>query len=754
MAVGGLAKLKKKRAGSGSRGKPSGARGWVIIVIAVVALLVAAAALFALGTHSGPVPSPSPSPAAPQRRREEPAVDVPVSVVTLAQTVADTEDVLATSEAVELAVDLAISEDPSKAVRERVRSMAVSTARTVVVCAAIESLAKMSMKTITQLVAKHGSVSSAAKASGAAAGALVIADTLYRCLADESYDEKRTESTCTDQGYLIAGTLLSPTALRELAIRGTKLARAASPLALRAAKTATRFAAKATSVAARLSAKLSTKVTARVGVAMARFSTRMTALATRIAARAATQAAATAVRMEVEASLGPVGVALIVLELVFMVVSVVLDSLCVGNFGEDCHVTAEELEQLNSDQTQMMIAAMETSELVDLILEVNTDGWTGYAEARAYMRGAYVSQNRANISRIFGTETVADWFAGLRTSDMKPGEALDLIAQFKKFVDEQNNTAIYAAAVSVPCANRGGKMVNGVCAAPKSMCLAYMEAVERLVGPRGAAFSSAAKFATVQLSILFTSSIRLAVDLHRDPSGAAKYTDPLIDAVAKCIRKVSGRVATFADAVDAMRAVDADIANEVAQILEPEDWTVVDDTFAARAKWAHESAHVRRESFRWVERVESSLVYRSPSEARASAGTSGVCVRDSAAAMNLHVCPYIVAATKKSGELQYVVDKDVPGHAVNWKTGACTRTARYCDKYDMHSVAFVTDTMGETLAATKPNYASACSESDDRRAVCTCGKSGVQKVLASVVGDTIQGYVNRTGLGITGMGVL
>ena len=52
--------------------------------------------------------------------------------------------------------------------------------------------------------------------------------------------------------------------------------------------------------------------------------------------------------------------------------------------------------------------------------------------------------------------------------------------------------------------------------------------------------------------------------------------------------------------------------------------------------------------------------------------------------------------------------------------------------------------MGDTLAATNPGVEGACSESDDRRAVCTCGKSGGQKFGAFFVGDTIQGYVNRS----------
>ena len=708
----------------------------------------------AAGPIAGPTQGPTQGPELRRREGEVPASVVAAAVEKVAETVAVSEGLIATNEDVEFSIDVALTEDPGLVVRSHVIGMA----RVVVVSAATESLARLSMKAITQLVTRHGSISAAARATGASAGALVLADTLYRCLAEESYNERRTEATCTDQAYLIAGAILSPSSLGELAMRGSRLAKGTAPLALRAAKTATRFAAKATSVAAKLSSKLGTKVAARVGVAMARFSTRMTALATRIAARAAVQATATAARMQAEASLGPVGIALIALELVFMAVSMALDMNCVGDFGEDCHVTAEELEQLNRDQTQMMIAAMEASELVDLILEVGTDEWTGYAQARAYMRGAYVSKNRAHVSRIFGAETVADWFAGLRDSDKTPGEALDLIAAFRRFVDEQNDTAIYDAAVRVPCAQKGGRMVEGVCTATKSMCFAYIDAVESLVGPKGAAFGNAAKFATVQLSILFTSSIRLAVDLHR---GAllAKYKDRLIDSAAKCIRAVSGRVATFDDAIGAMRAVDAEVATEVAAILEPGDWTFVEDTFAARAKWAHESEHVRRESFRWVERIGDSFVYATPSETRASSNAAGICVRDSAAAMNMHVCPYIVAATKKSGDLKYVVDDDVPGHAVNWKTGTCTRTARYCTKYDMHSVAFDPATLGATLAATlaaknATGFVGACDEKDDGRAVCACGKSGFQKVAATLVGDSIQGYVNQTGLGITGMGVL
>ena len=721
---------------------------WIVLALVIIG---GAVALFVLGAHKAtPSPSPSPSPsAAPQRRRGE---DAPAPITAFAQTVQDAEDAMATSDAVEFAMAIAMADEPTGVPPEMVRSMVISNARTMVVSAATESLSKMSMKAITQLVVKKGGISAAAKAKGAAAGALLLADTLYRCLADESYGERRTETTCTDQGYIVAGALLSPTSMYDLAKRGKGLARrAAAPLSIRAAKTASRFAAKASSVAAKLSVKLGNRVLARVGVAMARFSTRMTSVAARIAARAAVQASTQAARWSAQtATLGPVGVALIVLELVFMVVTIVLDSLCLGNFGEDCHVTAAELEQLNRDQTQMMIAAMEASELVDLILEENTDGWTGYAEARAYMRGAYVSRNKQNISRIFGADTIADWFAGLSTSDVTPADALGLITEFKRFVDEQNNTAIYDAEVRVPCAQKGGTVVDGVCAANKPTCLAYIDAVASLVGPHGAAFGSAAKFATVQLSILFTSSMRLAVDLHRDPTKAAKYSDRLIDSVARCIRKVSGRVATFADAIGAMRAVDADVADEIAEILEPGDWTVVDDTFAARAKWAHESAHVRRESFRWVERVQDSLLYLTPTEARASANTRGVCMRDSAAAMNLHVCPYIVADTKKSGNLKYVVDDGEPGHAVNWKTGACTRTARYCRKYDMQDIKVSTDTLGDTLTGTnRGDVERACSESDDRRAVCTCGKSGGQKVLSFLVGDTIQGYVSA-GMGFIG----
>lgn len=737
-------RIVQKQVKRGRRALRSARANYSLIFSVAFAIVVigAAIALFFVGAHK-PTPSPSPSPsAAPQRRRGELE---PEQITAFAQTVQNAEDAMATNDAIEFAMEIAMSDEPTGLTPEEVSYMVVSTARTLVVSAATESLAKLSMKAITQLVVKYGSISTAAAKTGAKAGALLLADTLYRCLADKSYGEQRTESTCTDQGYVIAAALLSPTSIVDLAKRSKGLVkRAAVPLTIRAAKAVSRLASKASIVATRLSVQLGSRVVARVGVAMARFSTRMATFAAKIAARAAAQAAVVGAKAQVYGALGPVGVALIVLEVVFMVVTVVLDSLCIGNFSEDCHVTAAELEQLNRDQTQMMIAAMETSELVDLILEENTDGWTGYAEARAYMRGAYVSKNRENISRIFGTPTIADWFAGLSTSDVTPLGAIDLIARFKRFVDEQNNTAIYDAEVRVPCAQKGGSVVGGVCAANKRTCFAYIDAVESLVGPRGVAFGSAAKFATVQLSILFTSSMRLAVDLHRDPKGAEKYSDRLIDSVARCIRRVSGRVATFDDAIAAMRAVDAEVADEIALILEPDDWTVVDDTFAARAKWAHESAHVRRESFRWVERVQDSLVYLTPTEARASANARGMCMRDAAAAMSLHVCPYIVAETKKSGELKYVVEQDSPGHAVNWKTGACTRTTRYCGYYDMQDVKVSAGTLGDTLAATNPGVEGACSESDDRRAVCTCGKSGGQKFGAFFVGDTIQGYVNRS----------
>ena len=666
------------------------------------------------------------------------AVAAPVDMMALGD-LDEIDAALAANAAIEFAIEVASAEAPGQSgiPPEAIRGMVVEISRTVVVSVAVESLAKVSMKAITKLVAKEGLSKAAAKA-GAKLGVLLLADTLYRCLATVSYGEKRTANTCTDQGYLVASALTSPTSLRELALRGRGLVqRAAPPLAIRAAKSASRFAAKATSLVTRLSTKMGQRLGAKIAAATARFSVRMAAVSVRIGARVAAHAAATTAMMTAQLSLGPVGIALIALELIFMAVSLVLDALCVGNYGEDCHVTPEELKQLNDDQIQMVVSAMETSELVDLILEVNTDGWTGYAEARSYMRGAYMSRNRESVSRIFGTETVADWFVGLRESETTPTDALQLIADFKRFVDEQNDTAVYDAAVRVPCKARGGTMLGNVCTANKETCFAYIDSVESLVGSKGAAFGNAAKFATVQLSVLFTSSIRLAVEAHKSKNAPAAYDDKLIDSVGKCIRNVKGRVATFEDAIGAMRAVDPDVAGEIAQCLDSSDWTVVDDSFEARAKWAHESAHVRRESFRWVERVQNALKYTTPSEARASANKDGICVRDAAAAMNLHVCPYIVASTKKSGDLQYVVDRDVPAHAVNWKTGACTRTARYCERYDMQSVDVEAGTLGETLQTN--SLEAMCSESDDRRAVCTCGKTGAQKFGAFFVGDTIQG---------------
>jgi hypothetical protein len=648
------------------------------------------------------------------------------------------DSALATNSAVEFLIEVASAEAPGQSgvPPEAIRGMVVEIARTVFVSVAVESLARISMKSLTALVTKHG-LSKAAAKSGAKLGVLLLADALYKCLATETYGEQRSANTCADQGYLVASALTSPTSLRELAIRGRGLVqRAAPPLAIRAAKSASRFAAKATSLVTRVSTKMGQRLGAKVAAATARFSARMAAVAVRISARVAAHAAVSTAAMTAQLALGPVGIALICLELIFMVVSLALDSLCVGNYGEDCHVTADELKQLNDDQTQMMVSAMETSELVDLVLEVNTDGWTGYAEARSYMRGAYMSKNRAGVSRIFGTETVADWFVGLRESETTPTDALQLITDFKRFVDERNDTAIYDAAVRVPCKAKGGTMLGSVCAANKETCFAYIDSVESLVGPKGAAFSSAAKFATVQLSVLFTSSIRLAVEAHASKNAPAAYDDKLIDSVGKCIRNVKGRIATFEDAIGAMRAVDPAVAGEIAQCLDSSDWTVVDDSFGARAKWAHESAHVRRESFRWVERVQNALKYTTPSEARASANKEGICVRDAAAAMNLHVCPYIVSSTKKSGDLKYVVDPQVPAHAVNWKTGACTRTSRYCTEYDMQYREEDMSTAGETL---RGDAADPCSESDDRRAVCTCGKAGYQKFGAFFVGDTIAG---------------
>jgi hypothetical protein len=136
-------------------------------------------------------------------------------------------------------------------------------------------------------------------------------------------------------------------------------------------------------------------------------------------------------------------------------------------------------------------------------------------------------------------------------------------------------------------------------------------------------------------------------------------------------------------------------------------------------------------------------VLLTPSETEDDQRHEGVCIRDATAAMDLHVCPFIVADTR-NGKFDYSPSDDNPGHAVNWQTGMCTRTSQYCSKYDMREYNIVASTKGEGMSADDVKSESkACSALDDKRAVCTCGKSTAQKFGAAFVGDTIQGKLSE-----------
>jgi hypothetical protein len=594
---------------------------------------------------------------------------------------------------------------------------------------------------------------------GASAAIVVLADTLYTCLDPSPYGAKRDKDTCGDQGLLIASAIASPTSLATMAKYGRQITRVAthSPGLLRAAQSTVKLLARVTTGAAKLSNKLGLSIAARATAALTRFSARMSAVAARLGVRlgaaAATSAAASAVTAAVATKLGNLGIVLMVVEVAFAVVSMALDLTCQGNYSEACHVDPEQLKQLSEDQRETMLALIETDNAASLLLEVRTDAYAGYAEAREYFRRTFLREKPEYIQRALGTPTIAEWFVGLEDSDLTPPEALARISDLMDFVNRQVDQSVYITAASKSCADKDGALVNGTCTAKKQGCLKYIEAVRNLVGPTGAALSDARVFATVQLAVLFTSSIGLAVDLSMGPTGPtgpagpagpASYNDDLVDVVARTLRSVKGRVAKLDDAIAAMAAVDAEVATFMRGILTADDWTVVDDSFAARAKWTHESPAVRRESYRWATRTEDgSLVFLTPSEAKADARQAGVCVRDATASMDLHVCPFIVADTR-NGKFDYVPSNDNPGHAVNWKTGMCTRTSLYCSKYDMRKYEISADTRGETMSAAEAkSEVTACSYRDDRRAVCTCGKTTAQKFGAAFVGDTIQGKLSE-----------
>jgi hypothetical protein len=479
-----------------------------------------------------------------------------------------------------------------------------------------------------------------------------------------------------------------------------------------------------------------------------------TKIGTQIAARAATLGATAAV----EAEMGPPGWALIVIELAFTAVSMALDMTCQGNFSETCHVDPEDLKRLSEDQRELMLSAIETENATSLLLEVQTSAYKGYAEAREYFRQTFLREHPDYIRRALGTRTIAEWFVGLKDSDLTPPEALGKISELMSFVNDQVNTSVYITAAKQSCAEKDGVIVNGMCTVKKKGCIEYMKAVRNLVGPTGSALSDAKVFATVQIAVLFTSSISLAVDLARekestDPKGQTgqtgltappvSYNDDLVTIVAKALRAVKGRVVKLDDALAVLASVDADVAGFMRGVVTEEDWTVVEDSFAARAKWVHESPAVRRESFRWATRTNGGLVLLTPSEAEADQRQEGVCIRDVTAAMDLHVCPFIVADTR-NGNFDYTPSDDNPGHAVNWQTGMCTRTSLYCSTYDMREYNIVASTKGESMSADDvKSERKACSVLDDKRAVCTCGKSTAQKFGAAFVGDTIPGKLSQ-----------
>jgi hypothetical protein len=691
--------------------------------------------------------------------------DPPVNMISVLQ---DADDADAVRSAVELAVDVAMQEPGVMGI---VKKSIIEIARTIVVGVAIDKLAGLPLKAIFKTIAAEGGLRKTAAKAGVAA-VVVLADTLYKCLDPSPYGAKRDKDTCSDQGIFIAAAIASPSSLFNLAKYGSKITRVAtkSPALLKAAQKTAQLVSRISASAAKLPGGLASRMMARISASFARFSTRMAAVATKIGAMISARAATLGATAAVQAEMGPPGWALIVIELAFTAVSMALDITCQGNFSEMCHVDPEDLKRLSEDQRELMLSAIETENATSLLLEVQTSAYKGYAEAREYFRQTFLREHPDYIRKALGTRTIAEWFVGLKDSDLTPPEALGKISELMRFVNEQVNTSVYITAAKQSCAEKDGVIVNGMCTVKKKGCIDYMKAVRNLVGPTGSALSDAKVFATVQIAVLFTSSISLAVDLAREkestgPKGSTgqtgqtappvSYNDDLVTIVAKALRAVKGRVVKLDDALAVLASVDAEVAGFMRGVVTEEDWTVVEDSFAARAKWVHESPAVRRESFRWATRANGGLVLLTPSETEADNDHhEGVCIRDVTAAMDLHVCPFIVADTR-NGKFDYSPSRENPGHAVNWQTGMCTRTDLYCSTYDMREYNIVASTRGETVQDKPVSSVTSCSYLDDKRAVCTCGKSTAQKFGAAFVGDTIQGklskYITFTGAELVGL---
>jgi hypothetical protein len=677
--------------------------------------------------------------------RRTPNAPVTVIAAALSEQVKLAEEAIAASDAVGIAAQIGAEQATSNDEAGRV----VLIARVILVSVAVEQMAKLSMKVLMNGIDKtSGAVSRKARAYGAVGAALVLADTLYTCLAERPW-EQTNDDACKDQGMMLASTVTGIGDLHRLAKQGRKMTRLASRSTriLRSVHATAKLAERAAGASAKLSAKLAQKLSVKIGAALQRFSIRMGKFAAKTASKLAlklgTKVAVMAPRLQAEASLGPAGIAIVVVELTFAVVNVVLDMMCIGDFSEDCHVQPEMLEEISRNSREIHLLAIEASDLADLVLEVPTPAFIGYKEARKYYTDKY-TKNPVQMKQLLGESSVAAWFLSMETSDMTPVQAMDKIEGLSEFLNRDMDTAVYTLASEVPCKTANGRLLGGrllggsVCTAKRDACFTYINAASDLFGPQGKAFSDPKRFAWLQLSVFFGSSARYAVDMHMGRS--VPYGDDIGDLVAKCIRGAQGRVASFYDAMAALRAADETVADDLDGVFEPSDWDVVADSFAARAQWAHENGHVRRESFRWIPQDDGgNLLYMAPTEAKGYPSDVGLCMRDAAASMGMHVCPFIVASTRLEGKLDY--NPVTPGHALNWKTGACTRTFEYCNEYNFAQISVDGATLGNTLTSNVGDPVIACSASDDRRAACTCGHTDLQKFGAIMLGDTLIGAV-------------
>ena len=576
-------------------------------------------------------------------------------------------------------------------------------------------------------------------------------------------------------------------------------------------------------------------VATAVRVAASGVGSRAAAIGASIGASVAGQFATKAVAMLG----GPIGVAVFVAQLALSAVTAHLDASCAGDFAEHCHATRDALVRLTGESSPMR--AMFKQELqrrfgpnalgspdLTLLQPLSFDA-DRVAATRASMRGAAYRKAFETIvsGGNYEFSSMAEWVERLRQKEptaqfaeiyevthrvAASGEALlDVQVALALCNLEKEAGYEYDARVSVApcragrdaCCKRGAAVASMVRAANArpSACAAIKFAVSA-IGDAGAvadvygampgsAGATAATWAAWRSSGAMAPAMAFARTLSRRVSGATKPmaypSDVMRVACTLGVVDILAERASAKSGAEALAVLRRAYAEALSAVFGEEGELPVDELLlpwpshkAGDVAWMNTDPMLMGLAVRWIRKGKPGESHVGEShEAACAAGGEGRCLPDFAQYANTHVCPHIHAGKDADDPRVYEAEGLRAAHGVEWGTGVCTQTTKYCEEYGMHPEPV--DGTVECPAGEKAqlygltalyfaklgsppllpqNLCGAPSQCATKRAycsrggACTCSQDVTSKALGALgIGETGAGFLKKTcgALGLYGL---